>query len=459
MRTICFYFQVHQPFRLKRYRFFDIGNDHYYYDDYNNEEIITRVAHRCYLPANKVILDLINATGGKFKVAYSISGVALEQLEMYAPEVIDSFKELAKTGAVEFLAETYAHSLASLRDEEEFTRQVKEHSKKIESLFGQKPTVFRNTELIYSDELGEMVANMGFKAMLTEGAKHVLGWKSPNYVYCNAYNPNLKLLLKNFKLSDDISFRFSNRSWSEWPLTVDKFIGWINDMPESEEIVNLFMGYEAFGEMQPAESGIFEFLKAFPRIAFENKIKFATPSEIIKVHKPVAPINVPYPISWADEERDLSAWLGNDLQNEAFDKLMAIGERVRLTKDRRLLQDWNYLQASDHFYYMSTKHFSGGAVHSYFSPYERPFDAFTNYMNVLSDFIERVHEQYPESIDIEELTSLTQTINQQEILIEKLEKKIKDLEKGEKVAKTSKGVKETKTTKEVKPAAKKSIKK
>lgn len=426
MKTICFYFQVHQPFRLKRYRFFDIGRDHYYYDDFANEDIIHRVAANSFLSANALLAEMIKESKNKFKVAFSISGVALEQMEIYVPEVIDSFKELAKTGGVEFLAETYSHSLASLNDTEEFEAQVQAHSRKIELLFNQKPKVFRNTELIYSDDIGDMVAAMGYQGMLTEGAKHVLGWKSPNYLYHSINNPSLKLLLKNSKFSDDISFRFSNYDWSEYPLTADKFINWIASTPDNEQLINLFMNYETLGNLQPKESGIFEFFKALPRFAAEKNISFSTPSEIIQKMKSVDSISVPYPCSWADEERDVSAWLGNILQKEAFNKLYSIGERLRLCTDRRLKQDWSYLQTSDHFYYMSTKHFSDGAVHSYFSPYDTPYDAFSNYMNVLSDFIERVEAQYPSSIDNEELNALLTTINNQGKEIEKLQQELQE---------------------------------
>ena len=425
MKSICFYFQIHQPFRLKRYRFFDIGSDHYYYDDYNDEEIIRRIANNCYLPANQTILNMIKESDGAFKVAYSISGVALEQMELYVPEVIDSFKELAKTGCVEFLAETFAHSLSSLQeDSDEFELQVKQHSKKIQSLFGYKPTVFRNTELIYSDDIGSRVSAMGFKGIITEGAKHVLGWKSPNYVYCCASNPQLKVLCKNFKMSDDITFRFSDWGWDQYPLTAEKFLSWIENLPASEDVVNLFMNYETFGEMQNAGTGIFEFLKALPHFASQMGINFETPSMVLQKRKPIDQINVPYPISWADEERDLSAWLGNELQRSAFDKLYGIGERARLSNDRRLLQDWYYLQSSDHFYYMSTKHFSDGAMHSHFSPYDTPYEAFMNYMNVLSDFIDRVNGQFPEGVDNEELNSLLKTIDAQGELIANLEKQL-----------------------------------
>ena len=439
MKSICFYFQIHQPFRLKRYRFFDIGSDHYYYDDYNDEEIIRRIANNCYLPANQTILNMIKESDGAFKVAYSISGVALEQMELYVPEVIDSFKELAKTGCVEFLAETFAHSLASLQeDSDEFELQVKQHSKKIQSLFGYKPTVFRNTELIYSDDIGSRVSAMGFKGIITEGAKHVLGWKSPNYVYCCASNPQLKVLCKNFKMSDDITFRFSDWGWDQYPLTAEKFLSWIENLPASEDVVNLFMNYETFGEMQNAGPGIFEFLKALPYFASQMGINFETPSMVLQKRKPIDQINVPYPISWADEERDLSAWLGNELQRSAFDKLYGIGERVRLSNDRRLLQDWYYLQSSDHFYYMSTKHFSDGAMHSHFSPYDTPYEAFMNYMNVLSDFIDRVNGQFPEGVDNEELNSLLKTIDAQGELIANLEKQLQNASLAEPKKKTAK---------------------
>ncbi len=425
MKTICFYFQIHQPFRLKRYRFFDIGNDHYYYDDFQNEEIIRRIAERCYLPANKTLLNMIKSSGGKFKVAFSISGIALEQMEVYVPEVIDSFKELAATGNVEFLAETYAHSLSSLGDPEEFELQVKQHKEKIHTLFGVKPKVFRNTELIYSDDISSLVSAMGFKGMLTEGAKHVLGWKSPNYVYTSAVNPSLKLLLRNSRFTEDISSRFCNYSWSEYPLTADKFMSWIANTPAEEQIVNLFMNYEVLGSLHPAESGIFDFFKALPRYAEEKGIGFATPSEVFNQLKPVDSISVPYPMSWVDEERDTSAWLGNVLQQEAFRKLSDIGERVRLGDDRRIKQDWAYLQSSDHLYYMSTKHFGRGG----FSPYDNPYDAFNNYMNVLSDFIVRVNAQFPDSIENEELNSLLTTIKNQGKEIEELQKEVEKQKK------------------------------
>ncbi len=423
MKTICFYFQIHQPFRLKRYRFFNIGRDHYYYDDYANEDILQQIAARSYIPANRMLLDLVNQHKGKFKVSFSISGVALEQLEIYAPEVIDGLRELSKTGNVEFLAETYAHSLASLYDPEEFKNQVAQQAERIQLLFGQKPTTLRNTELIYSDDIADMAYAMGYNKMITEGAKHVLGWKSPNYVYHAATQPKMNLLLKNSQFSDDIAYRFSNYSWNEYPLTAEKFMSWIAATHPNEEIINLFMNYETLGNLQPSHTGIFEFMKALPRFAFENEIGFSTPSEIMDSHKPVGTISVPNTISWADEERDVSAWTGNKLQQGALKSLYEMGERVRLCTDRRLKQDWYYLQTSDHFYYMSTKHFGGGQ--SNFSPYMSPYDAFNNYMNVLSDFIGRVKAQYPDTVDNEELNSLLTTIHNQEMEIKRLEAELK----------------------------------
>lgn len=393
MKSICFYFQVHQPYRLSSYRFFDIGAHDQYFDDYANRYIMQQVAEKCYLPANEVLLGLIKKHGKKFKVAFSISGTALEQFEKYAPKVLKSFQKLAQTGSVEFLAETWAHSLSALKSKKEFEEQVKMHTRKIHELFGQKPVTFRNTELVYSNEIGEMVYNMGFDTMITEGAKHILGWKSPNLLYCSASNPKLKLLLKNFRLSDDIAFRFSDRRWSEWPLTAEKFLSWIDKIDGKDEVINLFMDYETFGEHQWAETGIFDFLHAFPNLVIEKgEYSFKTPSELSKELQPVSQLNVPYPISWADEERDLTAWLGNELQDEAFNTLYSIESKVRKIKDEKLTTQWRYLQTSDHFYYMCTKWFSDGDVHKYFNPYSSPYDAFINYMNVLSDLVSRVEK-------------------------------------------------------------------
>ncbi len=393
MRSICLYFQVHQPFRLRTYRFFDIGADHYYYDDYQNKRIVRRIANDCYLPANEVLLGLINEYGKAFKVTFSISGTAIEQFKKYAPEVIESFKRLAKTGNVEFLAETYSHSLTSLNDPGEFKRQVHEHSAAIQELFGVTPTAFRNTELVYSNSIAGQVLEMGYKTMLTEGAKQLLGWKSPNFLYCSAPYQRLKLLLRNYQLSDDIAFRFSQKDWSEWPLTAEKYVTWLNQVDPKQEIVNLFMDYETFGEHQKAESGIFGFLRALPELLIKSrKWTFTTPSEVTEDLQPVAGIDCPHAISWADEERDLTAWLGNDLQDDAFTSLYKSSEIMSTCTDADLHRDWNYLQASDHFYYMCTKWFSDGDVHHYFNPYGTPYEAFLNYMNVLSDFQIRVRE-------------------------------------------------------------------
>lgn len=424
MKAICFYFQIHQPERLKRYRFFDIGNDHYYYDDFANDDIITRVAQRSYIPACNTLLKMIKDTQGKFKCAISLSGIAMEQVEKYVPELNDLLRQLADTGACEFLSETYAHSLASLVDPEEFRRQVKAHDEKIEALYGVKPKVFRNTELIYCDEMAPQIYDMGFKGVITEGAKHILGWKSPNYVYQAASCPELKMLLKNDKLSDDIAQNFGNTAWDSYPLTADKYIDWIASLPQEEQIVNLCMSLEVLGGFQPAETGIFQFMEALPRFAQSKGVEFYTPSEAVDRLKAVAEFVVMHPISWADEARDTTAWLGNKMQQEAFNKLYAVAERVNLCTDRRLKQDWNYLQGSDHFFYMSTKHQADGATHAAFSPYGTPYEAFTNYMNVLSDFLVRVEEQYPASIDNEELNSLLKSIRNQEHEITELKKEL-----------------------------------
>ena len=388
-KSLCLYFQVHQPDRLRLYRFFDIGNDSQYFDEFANRTILKRIAQRCYLPMNELIYELIQKHGKNFKVAFSISGAALEQFEQYAPEVLESFKKLASTKCVEFLAETYSHSLASLKSEKEFKNQVKEHSAAIKKHFGVKPKTFRNTELIYSDTIGETVAAMGFNTMLTEGAKHILGWKSPNFLYTNAINPKLKLLLKNFNLSDDIAFRFAGNN-----VTSDQYAAWLAESAKDADIINLFMDYETFGEHQKASTGIFEFMRALPDAVLANtELKFCTPAEAAAMHQPVAPLHVPYAISWADEERDTSAWLGNELQNEAFEKLYSLEKGVMAAKDEELLADFRKLQESDHFYYMCTKFFSDGAVHKYFNPYDTPYEAFINYMNVLSDFALRVEKK------------------------------------------------------------------
>ena len=401
-KSICLYFQVHQPTRLRLYRFFDIGKDSHYYDDFANRTILRRIAQKCYLPMNQLMLDLIKQNKGKFKICYSISGSALEQFQRFAPEVIASFKALADTGKVEFLAETYYHSLASLASESEFRHQVLKHAAKIEELFGVKPTAFRNTELIYSNGIGEMVYDMGYKTMLTEGARHIMGWRSPNYVYTGETQPKLKLLLRNYNLSDDIAFRFSNKGWNMYPLTAEKYVDWMKESAKEGDIVNLFMDYETFGEHQSAESGIFEFMKALPAaVLSDGTFGFVTPSEAAKKIKPVSDISVEDPISWADEERDLTAWLGNELQSEAFKKVYAMTEKLSIVNDAELWEDFGHLQESDHFYYMCTKFFSDGEVHKYFNPYDTPYEAFINYMNVISDFQIRLDEKRA-ALDVKE---------------------------------------------------------
>ena len=385
MKTVCFYFQVHQPWRLKTYRFFQMGNDHNYLDDFTNRAIMQKIARECYLPMNALLESLINEHKGAFKCTFSITGSAVEQFKAYAPEVLESFKRLAATGCVEFLAETYSHSLSSLYSVDEFKQEVKLHTQMLKEEFGVKPTAFRNTELIYSDDIAKAVEGMGFKTMLAEGAKHILGWKSPNFVYSDAVDNKLRLMLRNYKLSDDIAFRFSNEGWNEWPLTADKFAGWVAS--ETGDVVNLFMDYETFGEHQKASTGIFDFMKALPgALLGTGELEFATVSEASKRLQPVAVLHCPYAMSWADEERDVTAWLGNDLQNEAFRKLYALAPKVKKVKNKDFDFVWHFMQNSDHFYYMATKWFSDGDVHSYFNPYGSAYEAFMNYMNVLADF-------------------------------------------------------------------------
>ncbi|MDE5708251.1 MAG: glycoside hydrolase family 57 protein [Alistipes sp.] len=388
MKTVCLYFQVHQPWRLKKYRFFNMGKDHNYLDDLLNRSIMQKVARQCYLPMNALLLKLIRENEGRFRCSFSITGTAIEQFRAFAPEVLASFKELAATGCVEFLAETYSHSLASLASKEDFAQQVKLHTETIRNEFGLQPTAFRNTELIYSDDIGAAVAEMGFHTMLAEGAKHVLGWKSPNFVYANAIDQRMRLLLRNYKLSDDIAFRFSDRGWDQWPLTAGKFAGWLASEETPGEVINLFMDYETFGEHQTADTGIFEFMKALPEaLLATGDLEFATVSEAATKYQPVSVLHCPHTMSWADEERDVTAWLGNELQNEAFSKLYALKEKIARLGNPDFDYVWNFLQTSDHFYYMATKWLSDGDVHSYFNPYDSAYDAFINYMNVLSDFI------------------------------------------------------------------------
>ena len=421
MKTICLYFEIHQIIHLKRYRFFDIGIDHYYYDDYENERSITEIAERSYMPALNTIGDMIRENNGLFKVAFSISGVGMEQLEMHAPQVIAKLQELNDTGCVEFLAEPYSHGLSSLANEEAFAADVKKQAQKMKDYFGKQPTVLRNSSLIYSDDIGGQVAAMGFKGMLTEGAKHVLGWKSPHYLYHCSVAPNLKLLLRDVELSDDISLRFNNSEWEGYPLFADNYINRIAALPEEEQLINIFMELSALGMAQPLSSNILEFLKALPACAKEKGIVFSTPSEICAKMKSVASIDVPDTLSWVDEERDVSCWLGNAMQREAFDKLYSVADRVRIVSDPRLSQDWDYLQASNNFRFMTTKPSNVGLDRGIYSG---PFDAFTNYMNILGDFISRVQALYPEEVDNEELNALMTTIRNQGDEIEMKDKEI-----------------------------------
>ena len=387
MSAICFYFQVHQPYRLRHYTFFDIGQSPFYEDEDANCGILLKVARKCYLPMNALLLKLIKRHEGRFKVSFSISGTALDQFEAYAPEVIQSYRELMATGCVEMLSETYTHSLSFLYSPEEFRAQVRQHDDRIEELFGVRPVVFRNTELIYNNALARTVEDMGYKAILAEGADHVLGWRSPNFLYRPAGCDKLKLLLKNYSLSDDIAFRFSNHQWPEFPLTADKFTNWAQAAVASGNIINLFMDYETFGEHQWETTGIFQFMEALPDYILRLPgFGFVTPSEAADRYDPVADLDVHNFMSWADAERDLTAWLGNDMQHDAIEAVYRLEPKIRQLNNPGMLRTWQRLQTSDHFYYMCTKWFADGDVHSYFNPYGTPYDAYINYMNVLADF-------------------------------------------------------------------------
>lgn len=423
-KTICLYFEMHQIIHLKRYRFFDIGRDHYYYDDYENERSINDIAEKSYIPALKALIQMANENKKHFKVALSLSGVGLEMLELHVPLVVDLLQELNRTGCVEFLCEPYSHGLASLANEESFREESLRMKKKIKEIFGQSPKVFRNSSLIYNDEIGAQVAAMGFKGILTEGAKHILGWKSPHYVYDCALNPNFKVLLRDYKLSDDISLRFSNPSWEHYPLFADTYADWIAALPENEDVVNIFMELSALGIYQPLSSNILEFFKALPKVAKQRGITFSWPSDLCKM-KSAGSIDIPYSVSWVDEERDTSCWLGNIMQREAFGKLYSVADRVRICNDPRLKQDWDYLQASDNFRFITTKHNSVGMNRSI---YDGPYDAFTNYMNILGDFIGRIEAMYPSDIDNEELNALLTTIKNQGDEIAAKDRKIEKLQ-------------------------------
>lgn len=463
MKTICLYFEIHQNIQLKRYRFFDIGTDHYYYDDYEDERLITDVANRSYMPALEALGEMLKEHPGFFKVAFSLSGVGMEQLEIHAPQVLEKLQELNLTGCVEFLAEPYSHGLASLANEESFAKEVKRQCQKMKEYFGKEPKVLRNSSLIYSDDIGAQAAQMGFKGMLTEGARHVLGWKSPHYVYNCALAPNLKLLLRDVNLSDDISLRFSNVDWEGYPLFADNYVDRIANFPGEEHVVNIFMELSALGVAQPLSSNILDFLKALPECAKQRGLTFSTPSEICDTMPSVGALDVPDTLSWTDEERDVSSWLGNPMQREAFNKLYSVADRVRIADDPRINQDWDYLQASNNFRQMTTKPSQVGIDRGI---YASPFDAFTNYMNILGDFIARVNSLYPESVDNDELASLLTTIKNQDEEIEmknkeitRLQTKIEKIEAAEeklraKLEKTKAPKAET-APKAKKPAAKK----
>lgn len=425
MKTICLYFEIHQNIQLKRYRFFDIGTDHYYYDDYEDERLITDVANRSYMPALEALGEMLKEHPGFFKVAFSLSGVGMEQLEIHAPQVLEKLQELNQTGCVEFLAEPYSHGLASLANEESFAKEVKRQCQKMKEYFGKEPKVLRNSSLIYSDDIGAQAAQMGFKGMLTEGARHVLGWKSPHYVYNCALAPNLKLLLRDVNLSDDISLRFSNVDWEGYPLFADNYVDRIANFPGEEHVVNIFMELSALGVAQPLSSNILDFIKALPECAKQRGLTFSTPSEICDTMPSVGALDVPDTLSWTDEERDVSSWLGNPMQREAFNKLYSVADRVRIADDPRINQDWDYLQASNNFRQMTTKPSQVGIDRGI---YASPFDAFTNYMNILGDFIARVNSLYPESVDNDELASLLTTIKNQDKEIEMKNKEITRLQ-------------------------------
>lgn len=422
MKTICLYFEIHQITHLKRYRFFDIGTDHYYYDDYENERSINYIVENSYIPALNTLQEMLEQNPG-FKVSFSISGVGMEQLETHAPQVLEKLQQLNSTGRVEFLSEPYSHGLAGLANEESFRRDITKMSDKINEVFGKRPQVVRNSSLIYTDDIGAIVASMGYKGMLTEGAKHVLGWKSPHYVYNCSLAPSLKLLLRDVNLSDDISLRFNDTTWSGYPLMADKYVNDIASCPDEEQVVNIFMELSALGIAQPLHSCILDFIKALPVFAAEKGLEWATPSEIFDKFDSVGALDVPDTLSWVDEERDCSVWLGNQMQREAFAKLYSVADRLLIAKDPRLLQDWDYLQASNNFRFMTTKPSNASIDRGI---YDGPFDAFTNYMNILGDFISRVRALYG-GIDNEELENMLTTITNQTKEIDKQKKEIERL--------------------------------
>jgi alpha-amylase len=393
MPNVCLYFQVHQPQRLKRVSYFDIGHLHEYEDDEENRRILERVAGKCYLPANALLLRLIEEQAGKFRVAFSLSGVILDQLEQHRPDVLESFRRLAATGCCEFLNETDSHSLAFLFSPQEFKEQVERQRERIRDLFGQEGRTFRHTELIYNNDLARTVGAMGYRVILAEGAEKLLGRRSPNQVYQPVDCPSVKLLLRNYRLSDDVAFRFSDRNWPEYPLTAAKYAHWLHRIRREEAVINLFMDYETFGEHQWSETGIFTFLAALPGEVLKHPdFHFQTPAEVAQTHATVGEVDCSAFVSWADEERDTTAWLGNHLQQDAARTLYGMEDAIRRSRNEAFLSQWRRLQTSDHFYYMCTKWFADGDVHRYFNPFESPYEAYINYMNILDDLSQRVQE-------------------------------------------------------------------
>lgn len=385
MPSVCFCFEVHQPYRLKPYGALQVGRDHEYFDEALNAEVIRKVSNKSYLPANESILRLIERTEGRFRVSYGITGVAIEQMKRHAPAALDSFVRLAQTGAVEFIAETYYHSLAALYDKDEYREQIELELQMIRREFGQTPRVFRNTELIYDDDIGRYVSDLGFDAILVEGADDILDWRSPNFVYKVA-GRETRLLAKNYKLSDDIAFRFSNRAWREFPLTAGKFAKWIHEQSGAGDVINLFMDYETFGEHQWRETGIFEFLEHLPDLLLTHPHwDILTPSQVIDRYPALGELGFHRTVSWADVGRDIGAWQGNAMQQRALSEVYAIGSVIKRRNNSHLLALWRRLQTSDHFYYMATKSAADAEVHEYFSPYDGPYDAFIHYMNVMKD--------------------------------------------------------------------------
>lgn len=422
MKKICFCLQIHQPYRLRRYRFFDIGNEHYYNDDFQNEEIFQRVAEQCYLPANRMMLELLRQHP-HFSISFSLSGLAIEQMEYYKPEILESFRELIATGRVELVAEPYAHSLTSLYDPVEWRAQILMQRAKIEELFGVSPKrILCNTELIMSDDIAQEAKNLGFELALTEGARHILGWKSPGYLYRSASAPDLGLLMRNSGITELITSDFTRYNSPNYPVTADKFLDRVCNLPEGEDIAFVCLNYEFIGNIHRSDSGIFDFFRALPAMSGRYGVGFATPSQILEEHTPVGEIALPLPISGSGEERSINQWMGNILQQGTVEKLQQWGDRVRAVQDRRILQDWLYLQSADHLYYMDTQGAQSG-----FSPYSSAYDAFNNYMNVLSDFLLRVEEQAPSTFETEELNSYQQTIQNQDKIIASLQNQIASL--------------------------------